>query len=130
MSDPPSVHPVDSCPKGSVMVIDGRLRDLLECQDMGFPVFASGQSTLGAAGYAKLKTVGEPVCMNAESKWPVLVKTGDIILADADGVVRIPIDVVSEVAQLAQKLKSADEFCMMDIQNGRSMVETFKEHRI
>ena len=154
----PEYHHVDSCPKGSVIVIKtpahlpnavwggimsarasylgiqgavilGKVRDVLECQELGFPVFSSGFSTLGANGFAKVSSIGQSVYLNADTNWPVLVKTGDLILGDVNGCVRIPIDRVNEVAQLCSKLVMEDERVMEDIKHGKSIVNAFKEHR-
>lgn len=157
-SPPISGHPVDDCPKGSVIVIkspshlpnavwggltsarasflgaqgvvvQGNVRDLMECQELGFPVFASGKSTLGAAGYARVGSVGEALKLCDDTLWPVLVKTGDLILGDINGVVCIPIDRVTQVAQLCAVLTMADERCMEDVKAGKSLTQAFKEYR-
>ena len=65
----------------------------------------------------------------SNTHWPVLVKTGDLILGDINGVVCIPIDRVSEVAHLCAQLALQDERCMEDIRSGKSIVDAFNEHR-
>ncbi|KAJ3306714.1 hypothetical protein HDV03_004345 [Kappamyces sp. JEL0829] len=146
----PSVHHVDTCPKGSILVIkapdlapnavwgglmtaraiqvgckgvvvEGRVRDLDEIEDMGLGVWATGQSTMGS--------VGESITLASASPWPVVVSTGDIVVADRDGAVRLPADEVDAVAAYCQKRVASDQACMEDIKQGASLVETFAKHR-
>jgi regulator of RNase E activity RraA len=154
----PTKHQVDSAPPGSILVIksppnapnavwgglmtaraqilgvkgaiiEGRFRDLQEIIEMKFPVWAKGQSTMGAAPFSRVASVGEPICLAEESICPVLVKTGDIVIADEDGVVRIPTDLVNKVVELCKLRTAMDAKCMEDVKNGISLVEAFARHR-
>lgn len=96
---------------------------------MGLKVFAKGQSTMGAAPFCKVGSVGEPIVLADSTPWPVIVKTGDIIVADRDGVVRVPIEHVDQIVEYCSKRVEVDAKCMQDIQDGASIVETFAKHR-
>lgn len=111
------------------VVAEGRIRDLREHWELSFPVFSAGTSTLGASPFVRVSSVGQPITLGAQSGWPVLIRNGDMIVADVDGVVRIPIDRVEEIVQVAAKGVETDQKCMEDLRNGRSIVETFAEHR-
>ncbi|KND00652.1 bifunctional 4-hydroxy-4-methyl-2-oxoglutarate aldolase/oxaloacetate decarboxylase [Spizellomyces punctatus DAOM BR117] len=111
------------------VVVEGRIRDLREHWGLNFPVFSSGTSTLGASPYVRVTSVGEPITLGTECGWPVVVRNGDMIVADIDGVVRVPLDRVEEVVQVAQKGVETDAKCMKDLLNGRSIVDAFAEHR-
>lgn len=68
--------------------------------------------------------------MQTEEAFPsATIHPGDVILADEDGVVIIPKDEVAEVVQRCRKNKEVDTKCMADLKKGRSVAETFKEHR-
>ncbi|KAJ3094141.1 hypothetical protein HDU97_008455 [Phlyctochytrium planicorne] len=116
---------------GSVgVIVDGRVRDVNELREAGFPVFATrGTSVLGAAGYVRPVRVGEPVVLCRDSAWPVLVNPGDFVVADVDGAVRVPAGKVEEVVRLAKEIREVDAKCLADINLGATIVEAFKTHR-
>ncbi|KAJ3309828.1 hypothetical protein HDV04_005607 [Boothiomyces sp. JEL0838] len=110
-------------------VIDGNIRDIAELHEFDFPVWASGQSTMGAAPFCRPTGVTEPITIGEATPWPVVVKTGDIIVADEDGVVRIPLEHVELVAKECKLRVEMDKKCMHDIKNGSTIVDAFAKHR-
>jgi regulator of RNase E activity RraA len=108
-------------------VIDGRVRDVNEINEFGFPVWAVGRSTMGAAPICHLSTVGQDLLIGDE--YPVIVKTGDIIMADEHGAVCIPERLVDSVYESCCKRVAIDEKCMQDLKKGYTIVETFAKYR-
>ncbi|KAL3895654.1 MAG: hypothetical protein SGCHY_004569 [Lobulomycetales sp.] len=76
------------------VIVEGRIRDIAEIRGIGLPVWASGTSTMGAAPHCKVVAVGEPLKMCGDTILPVDVRPGDIIVADEDGVVCVPVELV------------------------------------
>ncbi|KAG8997936.1 hypothetical protein FRB94_007368 [Tulasnella sp. JGI-2019a] len=125
------------------VIIDGRFRDLNEHREAGFPVYARGQSTLGQGTFTRPSELNVPVSviLNPASDMelatgqglplhlPVVIQPGDIMVADVDGVVCVPKDMVEGVAERCRIGRQTDDKCMEDIKAGKGVAETFKLHR-
>ncbi|ELU39306.1 demethylmenaquinone methyltransferase domain-containing protein [Rhizoctonia solani AG-1 IA] len=116
------------------VIIDGRVRDLIEHRAAGFPVFARGHSTLGQSPFTRPSELNVPVTILPRSDFEnafentfsaVEVHPGDIIVADIDGVVCIPRELLANVIDSCRYSKQVDEKCMIDIQQGRSRLKYY-----
>jgi 4-hydroxy-4-methyl-2-oxoglutarate aldolase len=84
------------------VVVDGAVRDSLEIEEIGFPVFSVGTNPNGPTKSVGGR-IGHPVCVGG-----VTVCPGDFITGDADGVVVVERAKIASLIPLAHK-KVADE---------------------
>jgi RraA family protein len=82
------------------VVVDGAVRDIEAIEALGFPVFAV--ATVPSAPHAELEgEVGVPIACG-----DVAVVPGDVVVADADGVVVLPNAVSGDVLDRLAKVSS------------------------
>ncbi|KAI9190118.1 hypothetical protein H9P43_001551 [Blastocladiella emersonii ATCC 22665] len=144
---------VDACPAGAVMVVsvppaahnavfggllatrasvvgaagfvsNGRVRDIDEIHDAKVPAFVGGVSILSAQKRTRVARTNEPVTIDG-----VTVNSGDVIVADANGVAVVPHALVGAVADMCAKLVVIDDKVKVDVLAGASLVEGFKKWR-
>lgn len=112
------------------VVISGRARDISEHIYSDFPVFARSRSTLGQSPFIRPSQINIPLVIHAQpsdSDFPSLsVAPGDFIVADRDGVVCVPQDLVEETIAFATKGQEIDAKCMESIRAGKGVKESFK----
>jgi regulator of RNase E activity RraA len=84
------------------VVVDGAVRDTLEIEEMGFPVFSVGSNPNGPTKNVPGR-IGHPVTVGG-----VTVHPGDLVVGDADGVTIVERAQVAALLPAAAK-KVADE---------------------
>jgi regulator of RNase E activity RraA len=103
-------------------VIDGGVRDVAYLQKIGFPVFALGIVPSTSVNHYRFAGVNVPVVCDG-----VPVNAGDIVAADADGVVVVPRAKASEVLATAQEMDYKEHSMYGYIEKLKSIEEAVKK---
>jgi len=101
-------------------VIDGGVRDVAYLKKIAFPVYATGIVPSTSVGHYRA-TGGVPVTCGG-----IRVNPGDVVVADADGVVTVPKDIAAEVLVKAQVLDQTEHSMYGYIEKLRSLEEAVK----
>lgn len=99
-------------------VIEGSTRDTVELEEISFPVFSRGIAPGNIVRYVEEEAVGETVTIGETE-----VNSGDIIVADDDGVMLIERKDLSEVVEKARAVLDWEEKVYSQVRTGVSRSE-------
>jgi 4-hydroxy-4-methyl-2-oxoglutarate aldolase len=106
-------------------ICDSQVRDCLKIIAMGFPVFTQGIRPLDSMGRARVMAYDVPVRCGE-----VLVKPGELVFADYDGIVVVPKEAEEEaLAQAAEKV-GKESASRAELLQGRSLREVYDRHGV
>jgi 4-hydroxy-4-methyl-2-oxoglutarate aldolase len=112
--------------RGAVgIVADAGVRDTVQLTEMDFPTFTSLVLPTDGLGRADVTSYGVPV-----RSGDVLVSPGDIVIADNDGIVVVPITTAAAVLELAEAKSSAEDMVREELSRGDSAREVFGRHGV
>jgi regulator of RNase E activity RraA len=103
-------------------VIDGGVRDVAYLQKIAFPVYALGIVPSTSVNHYRFVGANIPVVCDG-----VPVTSGDIVVADADGVVVVPRSRAAEVLALAREMDFKEHSMYATIEKLKSIVEAVKQ---
>lgn len=106
-------------------VIDGYVRDVRRIRALAFPVFATGMSPVDSAGRSQVVEYGGPVACGG-----VLVREGDLIVGDEDGLVVVPPE--AEAAAIAEALAKVEgeNQTRAALEQGLSLTEVYAKYGV
>jgi regulator of RNase E activity RraA len=102
------------------VIADGHVRDAREIREIGLPTFARGFSPLDSCGRDEVVAIDEPVVVGG-----VPVCRGDLVLADADGMVAVPAALCDEVVARAMEKVRGEGDVRVALRAGMSVAEAF-----
>jgi 4-hydroxy-4-methyl-2-oxoglutarate aldolase len=102
-------------------VIDGGCRDIGAILEEGLPVFSRYVTPQDCVPRWELLGHSRPITVGG-----VLISPGDWIIADADGIVAVPQDVLDEVLERAETLVATENSVRDAVRQGVLPLEAFK----
>ncbi|HZO37064.1 MAG TPA: RraA family protein [Solirubrobacteraceae bacterium] len=103
------------------LVIDGGVRDVDRLIDIGLPIFAAGVCLRGTGKDPDADgRLGEPVVIGT-----TLVRTGDVVVGDRDGVVVVATEDADAVADAARERLRKEEDVMTQLRAGATTLEIY-----
>ncbi len=107
------------------VVIDGYTRDTQAIQAMGFPVFCRGVHPADSLGRIDVAEHDVPIVCGG-----VQVRSGDLVLADDDGIVTIPQAVVEETLARAEEKVRGENLVRRALAEGMTVTEAFRRYGV
>jgi len=84
------------------VLVDGTIRDLAGIRQVGLPIWAWG--TVPGHGVFQATRIGAPLTVNQ-----LRIRPGDLLVADGDGCVRVPVEDAADVLRLAGEVRAKEE---------------------
>lgn len=107
------------------VVTDGNLRDTDRIAALGFPAFSRSRRPIDFRARLRIVDVDEPVVLSG-----VRIETGDLVIADDDGVVVVPRRHEDEVLALARERASRESTVLAELLAGDSLRTVWDRHRV
>jgi len=107
------------------VVIDGCVRDGTAVAALGFPTFHRGFSPLDTLQRAVVSGYGQDVTCGG-----VAVSAGDVVVADIDGVVIVPADLVDDVAEGVRAKRILELGARQDLLSGMGIRAVWDKYRV
>lgn len=107
------------------VVTDGGVRDYAEIVSLDFPTFTAGLTPYDSLGRMDGKWRNTPIVCAG-----VRVCPGDLVFADADGVVVVPQDLAAEVIARASEKARGESTVRAELKAGARVVDAFRKHGI
>ncbi len=101
------------------LVIDGCVRDADDIEAMNFPVFSRGLCIRGTSNYGD-GTLNEPITIGN-----VLIKPGDIVVGDRDGVVVVPQEKIEETIEKAIAREAKEARVREQLRQGKTSIQIY-----
>lgn len=111
--------------RGAGCITDGCVRDVRMIREMGFPVFSAGTNPVDTKYRGKMMWMDVPCVIGG-----VTVNSGDLVLADLDGVVFVPQAVIAPVVAGALNKVRSENRVRDELRAGASLTDVFARHGI
>ncbi|WP_366554255.1 RraA family protein [Aquibaculum sediminis] len=110
------------------IILDGCIRDIEEIRHLGLPLYAAGVTPVNGSRRWQWVEVGETISMPGQDGTPLLVNSGDYVIADQDGVVVIPQAHIQQIMEDSEELYEIEGRIRTAMASGASRSEAFKKN--
>jgi regulator of RNase E activity RraA len=107
------------------VVTDGNLRDTDKIAGLGFPAFSLSRRPIDYRMRMRVIGVGDPVILGGVS-----ISSGDLVMADDDGVLAIPQSAEFEVLRRARERAAAESTVLSELLAGETLRAVWDRHGI
>lgn len=111
--------------KATGVVVDGPLRDTEQVVALDFPAFGKGARPYDYKGRMRITNSRTPITCGG-----VEVNPGDGVIADADGIVVVPVAYLERVSELANARATAERTVLKDLLSGKSVREVWNAYGV
>lgn len=109
-------------------LVDGGIRDIRWIAEQDFPVYASYRTPIQSIARWKVNGCQVPVSVRGATSHTVTVRPGDFILADEDGALTIPDEVLDRVLVEAERLTEKERLIRVELKQGLSLSEALDKY--
>ncbi|HYD62651.1 MAG TPA: RraA family protein [Noviherbaspirillum sp.] len=109
-------------------LIDGGIRDIRWIREQEFPIYARYRTPIQSIGRWKVNGWQIPVTLRGATSKSVQVNPGDFILADEDGALVIPQEIVDQVLADAEALTEKEKQIRLDLQSGLTLADALAKY--
>lgn len=106
-------------------ITDGFVRDIKTIRELKLPVYHGGIAPLDSKGRGQVMAIDIPVIIAG-----VRVKSGDLIVGDADGVVIVPQEIEDEVLAIAFDKLEGETRSSTDLLNGGYLRDVYARYGV
>lgn len=106
-------------------VIDGLIRDRRKIVELGFPLHARGCRPTDSLGRVSIREADTPISLGG-----VAVRTGDLIVADEDGITVVPREHVLKVTELALAKATTENKARDLLLAGGTLADVWEKFRV
>jgi regulator of RNase E activity RraA len=107
------------------VICDSYIRDRAKVTALGFPVFSVGTRPIDFRARMRVTGIQVPVSLGG-----VRVGPGDLVLAEDDGIVAVPADVIGPATELANTRAETESAVLQELLAGDTLGEVWRRHGV
>jgi regulator of RNase E activity RraA len=108
---------------GSGAVVYGGVRDIEYIRQLGLGVFCRYTTPTDVVGRWCLDSYGVPIDIGG-----VVIRPGDVVLGDADGVLIVPREIATEVLERAESIVNTENYVREAVKNGMHPLDAYRQY--